>query len=363
MTTEQFDTVVIGAGQAGLATGYHLARLGVRFVILDAHDRVGDVWRQRFDSLRLYTPAKYDGLPGWGMPAKDWSWPGKDQVAAYFEEYAARFSLPVRTGVTADGLSRRGDGYAVTAGADTYLTHNVVVATGTWQTPVLPDFAEQLDSRIRQLHSSDYRNPGQLQDGPVLVVGCSHSGADIALEVSAEHPTTICGPVRGEAPFDIEGRAAHIVVPIMWWLAHHVLTERTPIGRKVRSHVRSGGGPLLRVRRADLAAAGVRYVPDKVTNVRSGMPVLADGTTLDVRNVIWCTGFGKDISWIDLSVTGADGWPSQKRGVSMDHPGLYFVGLPFLQSFASMLTGGVGRDAEYVANRIARVGRRRMAGV
>jgi putative flavoprotein involved in K+ transport len=354
MTTEQFDTIVIGAGQAGLATGYHLARLEQRFVILDAHDRVGDVWRERFDSLRLYSPAKYDGLPGWGIPTRSWTWPGKDEVADYFEAYADRFSLPVRTGVTVDGLSQGGDGYVVTAGAQTFEATNVVVASGTWQTPVIPDLAEQLDPRIRQLHSSDYRNPAQLQDGPVLVVGCSHSGADIALEVSAAHRTTICGPVRGELPFDIEGRAAHIAIPIMWFMANHILTERTPMGRKMRPHVRSGGGPLLRVKRADLADAGVEHFPAKVTAVRDGRPVLDDGSELDVRNIIWCTGFTKDTSWIRIPVTGADGWPEQSRGVSPDHPGLYFVGLPFLRAFASMLTGGVGRDAEYVAKHIAR---------
>ncbi|MFC0447900.1 flavin-containing monooxygenase [Rhodococcus jostii] len=354
MSTERFDTIVIGAGQAGLATGYHLAGRRQHFVILDAHDRVGDVWRERFDSLRLYSPARYDGLPGWGIPAKAWSWPGKDEVADYFEAYAERFALPIRTGVTVDGLSRLGDRYVVTAGTDRFEADNVVVASGTWQNPLVPDLAEQLDPRIRQLHSSDYRNPSQLQDGPVLVVGCSHSGADIALEVSRSHRTTISGPVRGEVPFDIEGRAAHVAIPIMWFMANHVLTERTPIGRKMRAHVRSGGGPLLRVKRADLAEAGVEHFPAKVTSVRDGRPVLSDGTEVDVRNVVWCTGFRKDTSWIQIPVTGSDGWPEQSRGVSPDHPGLYFVGLPFLRAFASMLTGGVGRDAEYVAKHIAR---------
>ena len=163
-------------------------------------------------------------------------------------------------------------------------------------------------------------------------------------------------------PFDIEGRAAHVALPILWRVANHVLTVRTPIGRKVRAKVRAHGGPLLRVKRAHLREAGVEHVEARVEDVRDGLPVLEDGRVLDVANVIWCTGFGKDVSWIDVPVTGEDGWPEQTNGVVESSPGLYFVGLPFLYSFASMLIGGVGRDAERVADHIvarAKTGERR----
>ncbi len=353
ITTEHFETIVIGAGQAGLSTGYHLARQGREFLILDAHDRVGDVWRQRFDSLRLYSPAKYDGLPGLGVPAKGWSWPGKDDVADYLEAYATRFDLPVRTGMTVDGLFQHEGRFVVTAGQHRFTADNVVVASGTWQQPKRPEFASELHPEIISMHSNDYRNPSQLQPGPVLVVGASHSGADIALELSASHPTTLSGPIHAEVPFRIEGRVARAVLPIMWFMANHVLTEKTPIGRKMQVEVRKGGGPLLRVKRADLEAAGVTYVADKTVGVLDGLPVLADGTVLDVRNVIWCTGFGKDTDWIKFPVLGPDGWPDQTNGKSTSVPGLYFVGLPFLRAFASMLIGGVGRDAETVAAQIA----------
>jgi putative flavoprotein involved in K+ transport len=353
-TTERFETVIIGAGQAGLATGYHLAKRGRNFVILEAHAGVGDVWRTRFDSLRLYSPAKYDGLPGWGMPLSAWTYPGKDEVADYLEAYARKFDLPIRTSVSVDRLVKHGDRYLVCAGEHRYEADNVVVATGTWPTPITPPFAAELDPGIRQLHSHDYRNPAQLQDGPVLVVGAAHSGADIALEVSAGHPTTLSGPVRGEVPFNIEGKAARMLLPILWFAANHVLTERTPVGRKMGTHIRSGGGPLLRVKRSHLEAAGVEHIEEKVAGVDGGKPVLADGRVLDVRNVVWCTGFRKDIDWIALPVAGEDGYPQQKRGVVESQPGLYFVGLPFLQAFASMLVGGVGRDAEYVARHIAK---------
>lgn len=352
-TTEQFDTIVIGAGQAGLATGYHLARQGQNFVILEGHDKVGDVWRKRYDSLRLYTPAQYNGLPGMPMRLARWSFPGRDDMASYLEAYVARHELPVRTGFQVDGVAKVADGYVVSSGETVLKAAHVVIATGGWQKPKTPDFAKQLDPSIVQVHSHDYHGPAQLQPGPVLVVGCSHSGADIALELADSHDVILSGPVRGEIPFDIEGHRAHVALPVLWFVANHVLTERTPIGRKMRAKVREEGGPLLRVKRAHLDAAGVERTDEKTVAVHGGKPVLAEGRLLDVRNVVWCTGFTKDTSWIGLPVTGADGWPEQQHGETT-HPGLYFVGLPFQFSFASMLIGGAGRDAEEVARRIAR---------
>jgi putative flavoprotein involved in K+ transport len=351
--SEYFETVVIGGGQAGLSVGYHLAQRDRSFVILEANERIGDNWRHRFDSLRLYSPARYDGLPGWGVPLDPWTCPTKDEIADYLEAYAERFELPVICGVAVDTLRHDGDRYVVRAGAHRFEADNVVVASGTFQTPIVPGFASQLDPSIRQMHSNVYRNPSQLQDGPALVVGCSHSGADIALELAPHHPTVLSGPVRGEVPFDIEGRFARVAIRVLWFLANHVLTMRTPLGRHMRPEVRSHGGPLLRVKRADLQAAGVDRTDARVAGVRDGRPELDDGRVLDVANVIWCTGFGKDLGWIELPVAGEDGWPEQRRGVVESAPGLYFVGLPFLQAFGSMLIGGVGRDAAYVARHIA----------
>jgi putative flavoprotein involved in K+ transport len=351
--SEHFETVIIGGGQAGLSVGYHLAQREQSFVILEAHARIGDNWRERFDSLRLYSPAGYDGLPGWDVPLDRWTYPTKDQIADYLEAYAKRFELPVITGAGVDSLRRHGDRYVVRAGAHRFEADNVVVASGTFQEPIVPSFAPELAPTIHQMHSADYRNPSQLQDGPVLVVGCSHSGADIALEVAASHPTVLSGKMHGEVPFDIEGRGARVILPVLWFMANRVLTVKTPLGRKMRPEVRAHGGPLLRVKRAHLQAAGVERTEARVDGVRDGMPELEDGRVLDVANVIWCTGFGKDVSWIDIPVVGADGWPEQIGGVVPSSPGLYFVGLPFLHAFASMLIGGVGRDAERVAAHIA----------
>jgi len=197
---ERFDTVVVGGGQAGLATGYYLARLGRPFVILDAGQRIGDTWRNRWDSLRLFTPGRYSGLPGMGFPAAAWHYPTKDEVAGYLETYAARFQLPVRTGVRVDGLTRRGDRYLVTAGERRFEAANVVVASGAYHHPRIPGFAPELDPGILQLHSTGYRRPSQLRDGGVLVVGAANSGAEIALELSAGHPTWLSGPHPGNEP-------------------------------------------------------------------------------------------------------------------------------------------------------------------
>lgn len=354
--TERFETVIVGGGQAGLATGYHLAQQGRDFVILDDNAEVGDNWRNAWDSLRLFTPARYSRLPGMRFPLAPHAFATRDEMAAYLRAYAERFELPVRSRVAVDGLRRAAggrSGYVVTAGDRRFEATNVVVATGPQHLPHVPGFAHELDPAITQLHSSEYRNPSRLRPGRVLVVGASHSGPDIALEVAAEHPTTLSGPYRGEIPIDIEGRPARVIVRLLWFVANHVLTVRTPMGRKLRPEVRAHGGPLIRVKAKHLEERGVQHVDAKTVAVRDGLPVLADGTVVQAANVIWCTGFRLDFAWIDLPIVGDDGYPLERRGVAPSASGLYFVGLPFQRSFASMLIGGVGRDAEYVASRIA----------
>jgi putative flavoprotein involved in K+ transport len=348
------ETVVIGAGQAGLATGWHLARRGREFVILDAGRRVGDNWRSHWDSLRLYSPARVASLPGMRFPAPPASYPTKDQMADFLETYAATFDLPVRTGVRVTRLARHGGEYLVTTDGPSFRCDNVVVASGTFgRAPYVPGFAGELDPGIRQLHSSAYRNPAQLRPGGVLVVGASHSGGDIAYEAgTAGHPTVLSGRIHGEVPFDIEGRPAKVIFPVVYLLAKHVLTLRTPIGRRLRPEVRRHGGPLIRVKRADLTGAGVELAAARTTGVRDGRPVLEDGRVLEVANVVWCTGFRQDFSWIDLPVTDGDGWPLETRGVVTSSPGLYFTGLAFQYAFASMLVGGAGRDAGYVVRHL-----------
>ena len=355
MTTQHIQTLIIGAGQAGLSTGYHLRRRGLPFLIVDAADRVGDNWRHQWDTLRLYTPARYDGLPGLPFPAEPWHYPHKDEVGDYLERYALEFDLPVRMSTRVRRLSSDGDGYRVELDDGAITCDNVVVATGSFgRTPEVPDFAADLDPGILQLHSSDYRRPEQLQTGPVLVVGASHSGYDIAYEVASTHPTVLSGRDRGQIPVRLDSPRIRVFFPAMVFVFRHVLTRRTPMGRKEMDEVRFHGGPALRVKREDLAARGVQRTEARVTGVAHGRPQLADGTVLDSTNVVWCTGFKQVFDWIDLPVLDERGWPQEYRGVVDSAPGLFFCGVSFQFAMSSMVFPGVGRDAGYVADRIGR---------
>jgi putative flavoprotein involved in K+ transport len=353
--TVRTDTVIVGAGQTGLATAYHLKRRGVSAVVLDEHPRVGDQWRVRYDSLRLNTPAKYDALPGMKFPTDDDAYPTGREMAEYLAAYVERFRLDVRHGSHVTSVRRGDDGeFVVETSATTYRTRNVVIATGCEHHPSTPDVAGELDPDIRQLHSSAYHGPKQLLPGPVLVVGAGQSGADLALETAkAGHDTWLSGKPSAEVPFEIGSRRAKIFLPVLWFVANHVLTLRTPIGRRLQPKIRKMAAPLIRTKLAHLTAAGVHLAPERTVGSRDGRPMLAGGRVLDVANVIWCTGFRQDWSMIDPPIVGPDGWPRGEGGVVHDVPGLYFVGLLFQRGFYSMLIGGAGRDARFIAGQIA----------
>lgn len=352
--TERHDVVVIGAGQSGLAAAYYLQHHGVDFVVLDEHERVGDQWRTRYDSLRLYSPAMYDALPGMPFPLPRRAYPSGNQMGDYLEAYARHFELPVRAGVTVDGLRREDSRYVISAGERRFEADQVVVAVGFFRQPRVPEFAAELAPEIRQLHSVDYRRPSQLADGPVLVVGLSHSGADLAMEaVEAGHSTILSGKGHGQLPFSVDSRTGRMAWPVMRFVAWNLLTIRTPIGRKMAPKIRgNGGAPLLRYRRAELTRAGVELTDARTVGVEGGRPVLADGRVLEVANVIWCTGFGPDFGWIDLPIFDEDGYPRETRGVVEEEPGLYFLGVVFQYGFTSMLVVGAGRDAAHVVDRL-----------
>jgi putative flavoprotein involved in K+ transport len=350
-TAERVQVVVIGGGQAGLSVGYCLAQRGLSFVILEANPRVGDQWRNRWDSMRLFTPAKYDGLIGLPFPAPPSSFPTKDQMADYLESYAKHFELPVRTGVRVDRVWRDGQRYVVETAGGCFVADHVVVAMATYQAPRIPEFAKALGPGIVQLHSSEYRNKRQLEPGDVLIVGAGNSGADIAMDISSSHKTWLAGRHPGHVPFRIESRLARFIFPILFRIIfHRILTVDTPMGRRVRPTLISKGHPLIRVKPGDLAAAGVERTP-RVIGARDGKPVLADGRVLHVANVIWCTGFNPGLSWIDLPhpIYGVDGEPVHERGIVPDEPGFYFVGLHFLYSASSTMIHGIARDAERIA--------------
>jgi len=351
-TTERFDVVVIGGGQQGLAAGWHLRSTGRSFVILDAHDRVGDAWRGRWDSLRLFTPARHSGLPGWTFPAAGWSFPTKDDMAAYLEAYAERFSLPVRTGVRVEELCERGGRYVARAGTAEYVADDVIVATGGFPAPRIPAFVSELDPTIHQLHSSAYRNPSSLVDGPVLVVGAGNSGAEIALESARDRKTWLAGRHPGHIPFDTQGFMARILLEriVLRVVFHRLLTLDTPLGRRAKPKVLSQGMNLIRVRPKDYDEAGVERVP-RVAGVRDGRPHLDDGRVLEPANVVWATGYDLDWSWARVPGFGA-GEPEHRRGVVAGAPGVYVLGLEFLYSFSSEQIQGTLRDPGYVVSHL-----------
>ena len=350
--TERADTVVIGGGQAGLALGYYLARQNRDFVILDAQGRIGDAWRRRWDSLRLFTPAKYDGLPGMPFPGDPLGFPAKDDVAEYLEAYAARFALPVRTGVRVDRVRHEGGRYLSSAGERRWESKNVVLATGGSQTPHTPAFADQLAPAIVQLHSSAYRNPAELPPGPVLVVGAGNSGAEIARELSLTHPTRLAGKPAPEIPIRHGRTAARFAFPAVRFLGLHVLTRRTPLGRRALAKLATHADPLVRTKVRDLTDAGVQLLP-RVTGVQGGRPELADGRVCDVSSVIWCTGYRNVFDWVEVPAFDDEGRPRQDRGVARSVPGLYFLGLEYMFAEASSTLPGIGRDAAYLAKRIS----------
>lgn len=337
---ERFEVVVVGGGQAGLATAYYLSLARIPFVVLDAVARIGDAWRKRWDSLRLFTPARIDALPGMRFPLRPGELPSKDQMADYLEAYANHFKLPVRSGVRVASLEAEDDHFLLQADGRELEADQVIIATGANQTARIPTFASDLDPGIVQLSAADYTKVAQVKPGGILVVGAGNSGAEIALGAAKEHRTWLSGNPTGSGSAAVFSRPG-------WWMAMHVMTRATPMGRNLIRRMSRRGAPLLRIRSGDLAAAGVERVP-RTTGVANGKPRLEDGRLLDVRTVVWCTGFGQDFSWIHLPVLDESGRPLHERGVVNAQPGLYFVGLPFLFGVTSALIGGVGSDACHV---------------
>lgn len=347
------DTLVIGGGQAGLSVSYHLRKNSVEHIVLDAAPHIGDAWRQRWDSLRLFTPGRYDGLDGMAFPGKASDWPTKDAMANYLASYAKTFDLPVLSGRRVTELRTDGLEFLAQCGQETFTARHVIVAMSNYQAMRIPSFARELSPSIRQLHGGQYRNPSQLAAGAVLLVGAGNSGAEIAKDIAATHEVIIAGPSTGEIP----GSAAsfvsrHIIVHILNGIVfNHLLSVDTPIGRRARPKIMTRGVPLIRVKSRELARLGVRRA-GRMTEVRDGIPVI-DGTVQPVANVIWCTGFTPGFDWIHMPVLDDHGEPAHERGIVPAVPGLYFVGLHFLTSMSSAMVHGVGRDAARIAKLVA----------
>ncbi len=346
---ERFNTVIVGAGQAGLSVAYYLSARDVDAVVLTKDARIGDSWRRRWDSLRLFTPAARSGLPGMPFPAPPAHFPDKDEVADYLERYVERFELPVRTSAEVASVTRIGDHYMVrTVKGDSFEAENVVVATGAFQRPNLPNVSTRLARTIHQIHSSGYQNPLALPDGPVLVVGAGNSGAQIALELATVRKVWLAGRDVGYMPRRMLG--ADIFTWI--WPVIKRATRATRIGRRMMAEMKSGGGDKrIGIPRRAIVGAGIVCV-GRIDEERGGLPV-CEGKVLDPRVIIWCTGFAPDYRWIDLPVFGDDGYPRHERGVVPSAPGLFFLGLRFQHRVSSSLIGGVGDDAAFIADQVA----------
>ncbi|MGY1702923.1 flavin-containing monooxygenase [Geodermatophilus sp. SYSU D00766] len=342
------DVLVVGAGQAGLALGHHLAARGADLLLVDAGPEIGSAWRDRWDSLRLFSPARYDSLPGLPFPAPADSHPGKDDVADYLAAYAAHFALPVRLDTPVVRLHREADGtFTATTPTGTLRARQVVVATGPFQTPHVPALAGQLDPDVPQLHSSAYRNPAQLPGGGrVLVVGAANSGLQIAAELAATQPVTVAVGTRPtELPQRIAGR------DLFDWLdavGFFTVPARSRLGRRLRAR----GDLVIGTRSRALRRRGIEFRP-RLTDLTGATAVFADGTTVDVDAVVWATGYRPDHSWLHVPGALDDAGAVRHTAGVTEVPGLYVLGQPWQTSRGSALLGFVGADAAALADRMA----------
>jgi putative flavoprotein involved in K+ transport len=342
---ERTGVLVVGGSQAGLTAGYYLKNARIPFLILDAAAGVGDAWRSRWDSLELFTVARYSSLPGLRFPGDPEHFPGKDEVADYLEEYARSFELPVRRRSRATSLEKADGGYRVTAGSQTCEADQVIVATGAYQRPHVPELAGRLDGEVTQLHTAEYRNPRQLPPGEVLVVGGANSGAQIAEELSATRRVRLA---RGRKPLRLPRR---ILGKSLHWWGEHLGVIRAPLGR-IRDP-KKGGDLLIGTSYRELADRyGIEFLA-RATDAGGRTVTCADGRSVEVTNVVWATGFRSDYSWIHVPVLDDDGLPIHRRGVTTAD-GLYFLGMHFQHSLGSSLIGFVRHDARFLIERIKR---------
>jgi putative flavoprotein involved in K+ transport len=344
--SDPLDVLIIGAGQAGLALGWHLRRQGVDFTLVDAAARIGDSWRARWDSLRLFTPAEYDALPGMPFPAPPGTYPGRDQVAAYLEHYAETFDLPVHLGTRVTRLTRDHEAFAAETPTGEIQARNVVVATGPFQVPFVPRWSAGLGPEVAQRHSAAYRRPADVPGGSVLVVGAGNSGFQIAEELAraGRRVTVAIGSRPVVVPQRLLGR------DLFWWSGRARLIQRpadSRLGRRLRRSPETVIGTTWRAVRV----LGITLRP-RALQADQNAVTFTDGSSLDVDAVVWATGYRPDYAWLDVPGAVADGQVVHERGIS-PVPGLHFLGLPWQYTRGSALLGFVKDDAAWLAERLA----------
>jgi putative flavoprotein involved in K+ transport len=344
-SSDRLDAAVIGAGQAGMAMGYYLREQGRRFVILERGDSIAPAWRERWDSLTLFTPRSYSALPALPLPGDPEGYGTRDEVIAYLERYAETFELPIELNSEVRKLSRESDHFVLEVDGRTVIADQVVVATGPFQTPFVPKLAEQLDPDVWQAHSTGYRRPSDVPEGTVLVVGGGNTGFQIAKELSATHKVMLSvGSKQKPLPQRVAGR------DLFWWLTNTGLIHKTVESRlaqrlKDRDTLIGSSPRELKKRYA------VELKP-RATEVAGHIVRFEDGSTLEADAVIWATGYRPDYSWIDLPILDSNARLRHRRGVT-DVPGLNFLGLTWQWTRGSALIGWVKDDAAFLAERIA----------
>jgi putative flavoprotein involved in K+ transport len=344
-SAQHLEVAVIGGGQAGLAIGYYLRQQGCRFVILERASELAPAWRERWDSLTLFTPRRYSALPGLPFPGDPDGYPTRDEVIAYLERYAETFQLPIELDSDVNQLDHGDDGrFRLAVGGRTINSGQVVVAAGPFQTPYVPKLSEKLAADLFQTHAVGYRKPGDVPTGTALVVGGGNTGFQIAKELSATHKIVLSiGSKQKPLPQRVLGR------DIFWWLTKTRLLNKTVesrLGRKLRTRdTLIGSSP-----REMTKNYGVGLKP-RLLDAEGRRVRFEDGSELEVDAVIWAAGYRPDYSWIKLPILGENGRLRHSRGVT-DVPGLYFLGLTWQHTRGSALIGFIKDDAEFVAEKI-----------
>ncbi|MFD2168425.1 flavin-containing monooxygenase [Tumebacillus lipolyticus] len=337
-----FEVVVIGAGQAGLSMGYHLGQKGVSYTLLEEHPRVGDSWRNRYQSLELFTPREYSALPGLKMIGEPKGYPTKDEVADYLEMYAEHFQMPVMLNTSVQALQAVPNGFRISTSRGDIHAHKVVVAIGAFQKPFTPALSGTVADSVFQIHAADYRDPSPLRDGAVLVVGAGNSGVQIAQELTEKHQVILSvGKEMKFLPKEWMGRS------IFKWMDLTGVAKATvdsKLGRFIRKN-----DPIIGFEVKAFLKSGAIQLRPRTKSANGNEIVFEDGSSCEVQNIIWATGYRSDYRWIKLSgLFDEDGNVIHQRGKT-PVPGIFFLGLSWQYRRGSALLMGVGEDAEYLA--------------
>ena len=343
---EDVEVAVVGAGQAGLAIGYFLERHGRRFVILERASEIAPAWRERWDSLTLFTPRRYSALPGLAFPGDPDGYPTRDEVIAYLERYVETFELPVQLNSEVGQLERGDDGsFRLQVHGRMITARQVVVATGPFQKSYVPKLADRFAPDVFQTHAVGYRRPRDVPEGTVLVVGGGNTGFQIAKELSATHEVVLSiGSQQKPLPQRVVGR------DLFWWLTKTRILNKTVesrLGRKLSTRdTLIGSSPREMSRRY-----GVELKP-RLVDANGRTVRFEDGSELDAGAIIWATGYHPDYAWIKLPIFDEKGRLRHRRGVT-GVAGLYFLGLTWQHTRGSALIGFIKDDAEFIAEKIA----------